>query len=940
MKKILSIFGIAAMALSVVMCKPEEKPGPDVNNITEDGFYVVGEATGLSEVTAALTMANGINEADDQSARDGMYEKYIVLQGDKEFTLAYVDGGQQTAYGAELSEFKADLSDSKYADNPADAVFKGKLVVGDSAPKMKVSKTGLYHIVLDINKAKDLDEAQIVLCPVTMGVRGGMNSWGFTALEATEPSNDGITFTLSGQELGNNGEFKFAYNSAWKITLGSNEDGTIAVKANTNLGADSKPGGANIVVTEGAGKYKITLTYKLAAGDIVNSFKYKTELEEKADFPEHVYMTGSDFGAWTWGSDGIVEFQHISAGGGPKDGCFVTTRYFKQENGVKFSTINVKDDWSKAFGGMTSNPENVTFDGDGNLHVPSDGLWTITIDYTKDILTLTEGMIYGMGDCFGGYDVGKYPGAVNADGTANITAQNGGILRVYAPCAFDWWQHEFRPTTDGKIEYREGNELEGGFEVKAGDTIIFDFNAGTTKVVSGSTPPDPGKKATIKDFATEYVKILQIWEETTGPVKLHSTMDPVENAHYVPDDTKITVGEKEYNICDMLEVALRSYLLTRGYDGYETNKYGKNSIDKITAAKSISETEIPETHDYLMAPEPYSETSGNGGHLLMVTGDKKEPCKVKVDILDNWAMRNLNYPPNNIDKATGKVTMRYSNISQYSGGQLEGYDGSFCPMRALITYAFFFKYMLDNNLDKADAIAADVIFRSELLGDEGIAEAEKIKAEWVLSTDRMAEYADNFGGTTGKKDARAGDGGCIVNSNESPGGKLSYVQVDKSSLDPSGNASRKVGSNGPLIVSGPWVDDYWLFTLSNGKEQDAGTKAHIKYSTRPSNTGPKYWIAEFLDGDEWKPAIDLLSGGPGVDYNLVMNAGGKKENNLTVEATFTLTKAVKEIQFRMRVVSMIPANDGATPDNVNTGTTRIAGEDAAGEVLNPIFETL
>ena len=486
---------MAAMAVAFAACTPKEKT-PDVNTITEDGFYVVGEATGLSEVTAALTMANGINEAKSQTVRDGMYEKYIVLQGGKEFSLAYVNGGQQTAYGATLTEFKPDSFDGIYADNPADAVFKGALVVGDSAPKMKVNKTGLYHIVLDLNKAGDLDDAQIVLSPVTMGVRGGMNNWGFTELSADGASNDGITFSVSGQELGNNGEFKFAYNNSWKITLDSKGE----VKANTNLGKDCKPGGDNIVVSDGAGKYKITLTYKLAAGDVANSFKYGIEQESKASYPENLYMTGNDFGSWVWGSEGVVKLQHISAGGDAKDGCFVVTRFFKAANGVKFSTINVKDDWSKSFGGMTNNSANASFDADGNLVVPSDGLWTVTIDYTTDNLTLTEGMIYGMGDCFGGdWTAGKNKGAVNADGTANITAQNDGNIRVYAPCAFDWWQHEFRPTADGKIEYREGAELEGGFAVKAGDTVIFDFNAGTATVGGGSTPPAGGSELKTAD---------------------------------------------------------------------------------------------------------------------------------------------------------------------------------------------------------------------------------------------------------------------------------------------------------------------------------------------------------------------------------------------------------------------------------------------------------
>ena len=178
----------------------------------------------------------------------------------------------------------------------------------------------------------------------------------------------------------------------------------------------------------------------------------------------------------------LKNLQRISAGGDPKDGCFVTTRYFKADNGFKFSTINVADDWSKAFGGMTTNSENITFDGDGNAHVPSDGLWTITLDYTKDEMTLTEGMIYGMGPAFNDdWTMAKYAGEINADGTATIVALSDGALRVYAPCAFDWWQHEFQPDADGNLVYREGGELEA-FNVTAGQKITFNFNAGTATV--------------------------------------------------------------------------------------------------------------------------------------------------------------------------------------------------------------------------------------------------------------------------------------------------------------------------------------------------------------------------------------------------------------------------------------------------------------------------
>ena len=475
MKKI--FFALCALALILTACKEPNKP-INVDDLAEDGVYVFGDATGFDKVDPLLLMANGINEAKDQSARDGMFEKYIVLEGGKEFSLLWLNAGTQTYYGATLAEFTPAETTGIYDSNPATAIFKGKLEIGENAPKMKMSATGLYHIVLDLNKNNDLDDALILVAPVEWGVRGGMNNWGWTKMEATPASNNGITYVCSQQELGNNGDFKFSYAGAWKITLDSKGE----VKANTNLGTDCKPGGANIVVTEGAGKYKITLTYKLAAGAIENCFSYKIEQQEKASYPENVYMTGNDFGGWSWGSEGIVTLQHISAGGDPKDGCFVTTRYFKADNGFKFSTINVADDWSKAFGGMTTNSENITFDGDGNAHVPSDGLWTITIDYTKNEMTLTEGAIYGMGPAFNDdWTMGKYAGVVNADGTATITALSDGALRVYAPCAFDWWQHEFQPDAEGNLVYREGGELEA-FNVTAGQEITFDFNAGTATV--------------------------------------------------------------------------------------------------------------------------------------------------------------------------------------------------------------------------------------------------------------------------------------------------------------------------------------------------------------------------------------------------------------------------------------------------------------------------
>ena len=510
MKKIFSFLSIAAMAFAIVGCQPKDPEGPDVNKITEDGFYVVGEATGISEVTADLTMANGINEADNQSAREGMFEKYIVLQGGKEFTLAYVSGGQQTAYGAELTEFKADLSDALYADNPADAVFKGKLVVGDSAPKMKVSQTGLYHIVLDLNKNKDIEDAQIVLCPVTMGVRGGMNSWGFTPLDASEYSNSGITFTLSGQELAKAGEFKFAYNNAWKITLGQSADGSKQVKANTNLGMGCKPGGDNIVVNDGAGKYKITLTYKLASGDIANSFKYTVELESASAAPETMYMIGAQFGDWKWEDAGVVELIPVWG----KAGEFWCTRYFEADKGFKFCATKA---WNGDFTGAGTAGYTVN---DGNCWVAENGFYTVYIDGNENSVEISPAEVYGIGAAFGDpaeWDFDKAPKFV-ADGDKLtipvIAAEEMRMAVKVQPSVakdgitgngwYDWWKTEFI-FFDGKIAYRGAGNDQDRVKGEAGKTLVLDFNAGTAEYIDGSGPAVGGTAITNADELIAYL---------------------------------------------------------------------------------------------------------------------------------------------------------------------------------------------------------------------------------------------------------------------------------------------------------------------------------------------------------------------------------------------------------------------------------------------------
>lgn len=313
-----------------------------------------------------------------------------------------------------------------------------------------------------------------------------------------------------------------------------------------------------------------------------------------------------------------------------------------------------------------------------------------------------------------------------ADIKLNTTALSFGCDAQSKPASFDSYSNWTATASDSWITVSPSSGSLGKITVdvavaantgaaRTGKVVIKGGNVTEGLEISVSqeeyTEPQP---ATIKDFATAYVTILDVWENTVGTIDLLKGENysggsyNVSDAHYVPSTTTISVGGKTYNTADMYETALRSYLLVRGYNGLDLTNYGAGSIAALSGgAVRMSETLVPETHGYTWGANPYNETSGNGGYLHTASGTYHVAT---VDLLDNWAMRAMNYN-------SGKSI---TNMCTYPRSpQITTYSGSFSSMRALITYAFFFKYMLDNNLDKADGIGTDVIIRSELTGKEG-----------------------------------------------------------------------------------------------------------------------------------------------------------------------------------------------------------------------------
>ena len=488
MKKFsLLLCAFAAFAIGFTSCGEPEKP--NVNDIVEDGFYVVGEATAYADLQAEgvtnSIMSEGRNENDENKPRSGMYEKYIMLQGGKPFQLVLVEGSEQTTYGATLaSQNLCDTEGNSVNEQPAITIQRG---VMSENTTMQVEKDGMYHIVLDLNEKGDLADKTIIVAPVEWGVRGAMNGWGFTAMKASAFNKTTMTYTIENQELPAGGAFKFAYGAGWKIQLNEMPEGTAAddkgyIKTNTNLGEGCVPGAGDIKVEKG-GTYTITLTYNMKAGQIKDSYAMDVKLTAESDLPNEMYMIGNaDFiGPWDWAKCRTMMPVHSHPG------MFWTTAYLTDTTQFKFCAVK---EWSGDFTGLGTD-EGYEVDG-GNCKVAENGLYTIVVDVKGGRLNISKAEIYGMGPCFGGTweernETVKF--AVAGDGTATATltgdsdTENGVRMYVALPAVFEslWWQSEFN-IYDGKIQYRADGDNQVRVEASNGQTVTLNFNKNTGSI--------------------------------------------------------------------------------------------------------------------------------------------------------------------------------------------------------------------------------------------------------------------------------------------------------------------------------------------------------------------------------------------------------------------------------------------------------------------------
>ena len=151
-------------------------------------------------------------------------------------------------------------------------------------------------------------------------------------------------------------------------------------------------------------------------------------------------------------------------------------------------------------------------------------------------------------------------------------------------------------------------------------------------------------------------------------------------------------------------------------------------------------------------------------------------------------------------------------------------------------------------------------------------------------------------------------------------GYIEYVPYDLENTDASGNYKLDVQASNPR-VTGPWVNDYWLFYGSGAIL--AGTEVQISFEMRSSAWGMKYWLLEYLDGDEWKVAgTPQVTTEPGyeVQYHVATNADGS--TNSQVREVIQFRRNNEHLQIRMRCSALWRGGGGTTASR-STASSRL-----------------
>ncbi len=299
--KRLSLF-IAAIAALLASCTADDTTTVSREQFSPEksAFYIAGEALGTAMLeegalpAAEYRMNEGMTTSLSTPQRVGMYEKYVALEAGKPFVLALaVDGAIARYYGAELAGYAA-----RNEIGGVLTVLRGQMVEAESAEEatgMVVEQSGLYHIVADLDIARDVRYPMVLAIPVNWGVTGlnDDSQWRKMDCSAFDPQT--LVWSADCKTL-RKGGFKLLNNNCSSLAI----DGDGSPMVHTSLGEGMTPSGGNITIDKSYRDAVLTLTWQLGDGATEDIFSHAISGTEAVLDPKEfeVGFSGPAVGGW------------------------------------------------------------------------------------------------------------------------------------------------------------------------------------------------------------------------------------------------------------------------------------------------------------------------------------------------------------------------------------------------------------------------------------------------------------------------------------------------------------------------------------------------------------------------------------------------------------------------------------------------------------------
>lgn len=205
--------------------------------------------------------------------------------------------------------------------------------------------------------------------------------------------------------------------------------------------------------------------------------------------------------------------------------------------------------------------------------------------------------------------------------------------------------------------------------------------------------------------------------------------------------------------------------------------------------------------------------------------------------------------------------------------------------------------------------------------EEPVVDGKQVLAKWELTAEKAIsdEYITSWTGLANSSssigvavdDNQPGVRGYIL-ANAGGNGNLTWNQIDKTSYSDKAGRQLVSSPHGCLPgVYGTLAGDYYLFETANPTPLPAGTKIHFEYSMYNGAYGAMYWMLEYLDGEEWKPAPGLEIKTANIDAKTKDTGEAFKETfeynwafpsqKYTWEPSFEITLEKENAQFKFRI---------------------------------------